>query len=63
MILISSIGTWLVTTRSTACWFREKIGEVIDPSKICYDDKYNSDEWYTENVYDDLKAQPSTGPK
>ena len=25
---------------------REKIGEVIDQVKICYDDKYNDDSWY-----------------
>ena len=35
---------------------REKIGEIIDQVKICYDPKYNDDSWYTENVYDDLKA-------
>lgn len=35
---------------------REKIGEIIDQIKICFDAKYMSDEWYTENVYDDLKA-------
>ena len=35
---------------------REKIGEIIDQIKICYDPKYNGDEWYTENVYDDLQA-------
>ena len=35
---------------------REKIGEIIDQVKICYDPKYNDDTWYTENVYDDLKA-------
>ena len=35
---------------------REKIGEIIDQVKICYDPKYMGDEWYTENVYDDLKA-------
>tara|TARA_B110000046_G_scaffold64379_1_gene71888 strand:- start:36426 stop:37718 length:1293 start_codon:yes stop_codon:yes gene_type:complete len=35
---------------------REKIGEIIDQVKICYDPKYAGDEWYTENVYDDLKA-------
>ncbi|MBG11237.1 MAG: hypothetical protein CMD92_08780 [Gammaproteobacteria bacterium] len=35
---------------------REKIGEIIDQIKICYDPKYMGDEWYTENVYDDLKA-------
>ena len=33
---------------------REKIGEIIDQVKICYDEKYNDNEWYTENVYDDL---------
>jgi predicted metal-dependent peptidase len=35
---------------------REKIGEIIDQVKICYDPKYNDDSWYTETVYDDLKA-------
>ena len=35
---------------------REKIGEIIDQVKICYDPKYNDDSWYTENVYDDLKS-------
>lgn len=35
---------------------REKIGEIIDQVKICYDPKYLGDEWYTENVYDDLKS-------
>ena len=35
---------------------REKIGQIIDQVKICYDPKYLGDEWYTENVYDDLKA-------
>ncbi|MAI03191.1 MAG: hypothetical protein CMQ75_01510 [Gammaproteobacteria bacterium] len=35
---------------------REKIGEIIDQVKICYDEKYNSDDWYTENVYDDLES-------
>ena len=34
---------------------REKIGEIIDQVNICYDEKYNTDEWYTENVYDDLE--------
>ena len=38
---------------------REKIGEIIDQVKICYDEKYNSDDWYTENVYDDLEANQS----
>ena len=36
---------------------REKIGEIIDQVNICYDEKYNTDEWYTENVYDDLESQ------
>jgi len=36
--------------------FREKIGEMIDQVKICFDPKYCGDEWYTENVYDDLKS-------
>ena len=36
---------------------REKIGEIIDQVNICYDPKYNTDEWYTENVYDDLESQ------
>lgn len=35
---------------------REKIGDIIDQVKICYDPKYMGDEWYTENVYDDLKS-------
>ena len=35
---------------------REKIGEIIDQVKICYDEKYNTDDWYTENVYDDLES-------
>lgn len=35
---------------------REHIGEIIDQVKICYDPKYNDDSWYTETVYDDLKA-------
>ena len=35
---------------------REKIGEIIDQVDICYNDKYNTDEWYTENVYDDLES-------
>tara|TARA_B100000900_G_scaffold63996_1_gene49435 strand:- start:245 stop:1591 length:1347 start_codon:yes stop_codon:yes gene_type:complete len=35
---------------------REKIGEIIDQVKICFDPKYLGDEWYTENVYDDLKS-------
>ena len=38
---------------------REKIGEIIDQVKICYDPKYMGDEWYTENVYDDLQANQS----
>ena len=38
---------------------REKIGEIIDQVKICYDPKYTGDEWYTENVYDDLQANQS----
>ena len=38
---------------------REKIGEIIDQVKICYDEKYNSDDWYTENVYEDLEANKS----
>lgn len=38
---------------------REKIGEIIDQVKICYDPKYMGDEWYTENVYDDLQASQS----
>ena len=36
---------------------REKIGEIIDQVDLCYDPKYNTDEWYTENVYDDLESQ------
>jgi predicted metal-dependent peptidase len=35
---------------------REKIGDIIDQVKICYNEKYNGNEWYTENVYDDLKS-------
>jgi predicted metal-dependent peptidase len=38
---------------------REKIGEIIDQVKICYDPKYMGDEWYTENVYDELQANQS----
>ena len=41
---------------------REKIGEIIDQVKICYDPKYNDDSWYTENVYDDLKANQAQVP-
>ena len=36
---------------------REKIGDIIDQVKICYDEKYNTEEWYTENVYDDLYSK------
>ena len=42
-----------------AMLIREKIGEVIDQVKICFDPKYMDDEWYTENVYDDLKSNQS----
>jgi predicted metal-dependent peptidase len=34
---------------------REKIGRLIDKVKPLYDKKYESDEWWTENVYDQLK--------
>jgi len=33
---------------------REKIGRLIDKVKPLYDAKYESDEWWTENVYDQL---------
>ena len=33
---------------------REKIGRLISTVKPLYDAKYDSDEWWTENVYDDL---------
>ncbi len=36
---------------------REKIGRLIDKVKPLYDKKYGTDEWYTENVYDDLIEQ------
>lgn len=41
----------------------ERIGEMIDytitdgvkkPFKLCYDEKYNSDDWTTESIYDHL---------
>jgi predicted metal-dependent peptidase len=35
---------------------REKIGRLIDKVKPLYDAKYATDEWFTENVYDDLKS-------
>lgn len=34
---------------------REKIGRLIDKVKPLYDKKYESDDWWTENVYDQLK--------
>lgn len=40
---------------------RENIGRLIDKVKPCFDKKYCSDEWYTENVYDDL-MQRNTPP-
>lgn len=33
---------------------RENIGRLIDKVTPLYDKKYATDEWYTENVYDDL---------
>ena len=36
---------------------REKIGRLIDKVKPLYDPKYGTDDWYTENVYEDLKQQ------
>ena len=33
---------------------REKIGRIIDKVKPLYDKKYESDDWWTENVYDEL---------
>lgn len=33
---------------------RENIGRLIDKVTPLYDKKYGTDEWYTENVYDDL---------
>ncbi len=33
---------------------REKIGRLIDKVEPLYDAKYTTDEWWTENVYDDL---------
>jgi predicted metal-dependent peptidase len=33
---------------------REKIGRIIDKVKPLYDKKYESDDWWTENVYDQL---------
>jgi predicted metal-dependent peptidase len=36
---------------------RENIGRLIDKVKPLYDKKYGTDEWFTENVYDDLKKQ------
>ena len=29
---------------------------MIDQVKICFDPKYCGDEWFTENVYDDLNS-------
>lgn len=36
---------------------REGIGRLIDKVKPLYDEKYATDEWFTENVYDDLIEQ------
>lgn len=36
---------------------REKIGRLIDKVKPLYDPKYATDDWFTENVYDDLVEQ------
>lgn len=36
---------------------RENIGRLIDKVTPLYDKKYATDEWYTENVYDDLVEQ------
>jgi predicted metal-dependent peptidase len=36
---------------------RENIGRLIDKVTPLYDKKYASDDWYTENVYDDLVEQ------
>jgi len=36
---------------------RENIGRLIDKVKPLYDKKYATDDWYTENVYDDLVEQ------
>lgn len=36
---------------------RENIGRLIDKVTPLYDKKYGTDEWYTENVYDDLIQQ------
>jgi predicted metal-dependent peptidase len=36
---------------------REGIGRLITTVKILYDKKYATDEWWTENVYDDLIQQ------
>jgi predicted metal-dependent peptidase len=36
---------------------REGIGRLIDKVKPLYDKKYATDDWYTENVYDDLVEQ------
>ncbi len=34
---------------------REKIGRLIDKVKPCYDEKYGSDDWSTESIYNELK--------
>ena len=39
---------------------RESIGRLIDKVKPLYDKKYSTDEWFTENVYDDLIQQGVT---
>ena len=36
---------------------RERIGRLIDKVTPLYDQKYATDEWWTENVYDDLIEQ------
>lgn len=36
---------------------REKIGRLISTVKPLYDPKYETDDWWTENVYDDLIKQ------
>jgi predicted metal-dependent peptidase len=36
---------------------REGIGRLITTVKILYDRKYATDDWYTENVYDELMKQ------
>jgi len=39
---------------------REKIGRLISTVKPLYDTKYESDDWWTEKVYDDLIEQGVT---